>query len=858
MGATPRHGSPRNTVQEVDSTQVSSQRRRSERVPQSLPIIVRGIDLFGQPFEERTATLALNLHGCCYSSKRHLPKDTWLTLELPLGAHSRNARARVVWVQRPRSVREFFQVAVELESPANIWGLESVPEDWATGTVRFSQEPSSQGEPIREEAGAFTGVPNAGDTFDRNARGDTMNPSPDSAFIPSESGSISENPLLRELSAELRRQAEHAVDEAGSQTSERIRRTAEEVAQEIFPKWKEEFERAQAEVREGFTAQIAAKQTELLSSLKSNFEECFREAHDLIQELDRRVQTVRGAAEPAVQTASDMNPDKISGAAGTAAAPLADWNERLNSEMALAQSQWNELLQSSLDSGMQRLVEQLSAHSRELLRSAELKLTERFAELRGPLAETASEARDTLSNVRAALEQEMSRARSFLSDVEDVAGRTKEYSAQLEASSHDALNELHRRLENMLEAQTQEMNRRAEALSVELFQRLNSTVDSLGHQLVERTAGEVESKLAPQLERVPELLRDLATREVQVEESLRLHRERLRQSSENNQREVAAQMAAAISALRAGFESATQETLAKGSEELNANGVRASHAASEAIGRASEWFQQEAMSRLQVLIEQALTAARTTCEETATKAANRLAEQLEARFQARSAEIHQQLDGVAIEVADRTRTQLDEAAEAAASSFGQVLRRISENEAEQFANTSRDALVERTQELDRSAHEVLRNLTVSTEESLGLFRSQMSAQLEQSVSDGRATISAEFASLLDQYAAEREAHQREWYQGLEHLSEEATGKHHERLQAAGDSWMVSSVRRLNEDGQNAIESLMQSAGQSLRNSCLQMFENLAEMIREQTANAAGADFVSPPIRDKTENSLPSQ
>jgi hypothetical protein len=113
-------------VPAVEQTQSNTERRRSVRVSESLPLVIRGSDLLGQPFEERTVTLNFNLHGCRYSSKHHLPKNTWLTIELPKNSGRRNVRARVAWIQRPHSVREFFQIAVELESPENIWGLEEI------------------------------------------------------------------------------------------------------------------------------------------------------------------------------------------------------------------------------------------------------------------------------------------------------------------------------------------------------------------------------------------------------------------------------------------------------------------------------------------------------------------------------------------------------------------------------------------------------------------------------------------------------------------------------------------------------------------------------------------------------------
>ena len=71
-------------------------------------------------------------------------------------------------------------------------------------------------------------------------------------------------------------------------------------------------------------------------------------------------------------------------------------------------------------------------------------------------------------------------ARESLAEIEHVAARLKDYSGQLEASSHDTLNELHRRLENILEGHTREMNRHAENLVAGMWDRLNPSFESLG------------------------------------------------------------------------------------------------------------------------------------------------------------------------------------------------------------------------------------------------------------------------------------------------------------------------------------------------------------------------------------------
>lgn len=868
-------------MRDLDPTQPSTERRRSQRVSESLPLIVRGIDLLGQPFEEHTSVLAFNLHGCRYASKHNLPKNTWVTVE-PQVSDRRNVRARVAWIQKPHSVRELFQIAVELERAANIWGPDPPPADWALAAP--SVESPERGPGITEESEAEA-VPTTLETFLRTLRTDMTKAFPGSPTDPNsppDSGAASvESPLLREVRAELEQQATKTVEAATSLAREKVRRATEEIeqklsaAEEFLHRWKAEIAAAQSDAREQFGKDFGARQVEFLAGLKSEFEDNLSRARELMNEIDRKVQALRTENEAAQQTASRMAQARLQVEAAEAvrtqklppeASPeeiaasesaIASWRQRLGSEMGLAQAQWNELLQSSLDSGMQRLVQQLSERSQEILRSADQKISERLADLRHPFAEVTSEARETVNGIKSVLERELARARSSLAEIEHSAERMREYAAQLDAASHDTLNELRRRLEGILEAQTSEMNRRVEGLAAGLAERVAPTLDSLELQFVEHAVAEVESKLAPHFERVPGLLRELAAREVQIEESLRLHRERLRQISESNQREVASQVSGTLAGLRNDFETARKEALAKWSEELDASGVRASHAAAESIARTSEWFQQEAHARLQLLVEQTLTTAASRFEEETAAARQNFETHLESQSSSRLERIQQQLDGVSSEVVSRARPQLEEAAEAAAASFGEVLSGISAQEVQVFTADSRNALRERSEELERVASWLLRGIEASSEASLAQFQEQMASQLEARIAEGRSALAAEFASAMDTFHIQRAEHQKEWAASLELLSSDAIGKHQERLESACDSWMVSSVRRLNEHGQDVIESLIRSADQSLRDSCSKVFDGLAEMLKARNTNAAGVPGFAPvPNRDAAEAPTP--
>src|SRR3989449_11123504 len=109
-------------------------KRRSTRIVQAVPLVVTGVDALGRPFVERTSSLIINCHGCRYQSKHYVLKNMWVSLEVPhpeTGQLPRTVRGRVAWIQRPRTVRQLFQVALELEIPGNVWGIGFPPEDWS-------------------------------------------------------------------------------------------------------------------------------------------------------------------------------------------------------------------------------------------------------------------------------------------------------------------------------------------------------------------------------------------------------------------------------------------------------------------------------------------------------------------------------------------------------------------------------------------------------------------------------------------------------------------------------------------------------------------------------------------------------
>ena len=111
----------------------AAQQRRSKRIDKAIPLVVGGVGAMREPYQELVTTLSVNCHGCTYQSKHEVIQGETVYLEVkPLneGSAGSSSRAKVKWVQKLGGKEKFFQVAVELESYGNIWGIPSPPDDW--------------------------------------------------------------------------------------------------------------------------------------------------------------------------------------------------------------------------------------------------------------------------------------------------------------------------------------------------------------------------------------------------------------------------------------------------------------------------------------------------------------------------------------------------------------------------------------------------------------------------------------------------------------------------------------------------------------------------------------------------------
>jgi len=107
------------------------ERRRSQRIPQSVPLFVRCLD---SPFTfgGNLKTVEVSSHGCVIHALRPFPRGTGLRLDIHYGNRTTTATARVVHSDPIGTGMHLttWTVALELDKPGNVWMIKSSSPDW--------------------------------------------------------------------------------------------------------------------------------------------------------------------------------------------------------------------------------------------------------------------------------------------------------------------------------------------------------------------------------------------------------------------------------------------------------------------------------------------------------------------------------------------------------------------------------------------------------------------------------------------------------------------------------------------------------------------------------------------------------
>jgi vacuolar-type H+-ATPase subunit E/Vma4 len=711
-------------------------KRRSTRIVQAVPLVVTGVDALGRPFVERTSSLIINCHGCRYQSKHYVLKNMWVTMEIPhaeTGQPPRTVRGRVAWIQRPRTVRQLFQVALELEISGNVWGIGFPPEDWTAFPeagqfvmkLDAAQAPESS-PPHVEESEAVPHLNEADVLPGSEADNLRVFPTPSSAT----DASLQLARQVARLVADAKQQIQAATREAASQAVSAERRLS-------FEQWEQKFAAGRAEIqnettqaiekfqqeadehaRTAHAAAAEALRTELPRWLAPQLEQLTR---DLTESLSREGAAQRGEHVQRLENSSDALRAASQEAEETAARLKAQAEQLEAKIVARAESATQALEETAkqTEETASTQLEALLAAAQEIQQQVTAALASAQSSVHGQLA---SELEAAQTRWRAAIE-------STLAEAQDrAAGGLNEHARGWMDQLQD---EIARHAKAARESATN--------AALEAEQRLTALRDSLQEQTqrlesVLAVAAETGQRLeqhSAQLENAHQ--QALSGFQANLENVLNPHREELHRRSEAIAEEL-------NSKIRATFDEASRQAVSQFEQQIKEVVQPQVTSAEEAVHR---------LAGSRSLLDAALTMQQDRIRNTADEA---FAESL-ARFRENLGSIEQILQDSSQSITYRNLTELEGKAGDLKHQMVEELHKSAEwyekKAQTQIQNFTERAVEHAENQLREKAGEVSAVFTSELDHSSRSFVGHAQTQMEELVRDSFTRARALFAEAAD-------------------------------------------------------------------------------------------------------------
>jgi len=899
-----------------------AQKRRTTRIVQAVPLTVTGVDALGRPFQERTSTLIINCHGARYQSKHYVLKNMWVTLEVPhneTGHEARTVRGRVTWIQRPRTVRELFQIGVELEVSGNVWGIAFPPGDW----FPFPESGSVPNLEIPAPAESLQAVPDPQDWAAEEApRAQAPGPEPVEDNIrvlplPAESDpavqvarqvarlvaeakqqiqstaresathavAAETRPLLAALQTQLKDAAERSVaaavtaqiEKSQQETMQRMeseRQTGmaamlEQLSRELDLRLSEarlKIDTQLADVertrRENFEQQIqtqlqsaiqkleslsgsvGANQDEVRAVMDQLRESSAKAAEDEIrrwqEQMDLRTADAQARLAQMDQAARRLG-EQI--AAATAIGEVG-WRGLLEADLAAASTRWQEKMEASIEETSRRAAEQLAKSSEASARQIEQQLQQRINILGNAHSQVTVEAESALGTLRAAINKEAAKGEAVISQFQEsvaqLEARRGEFSALIQAASE----EWARRGEAILEAQSGELNRQAESAVTGMAQRLQPMLEAAGHETIEKLASELQQRLEPHIFGATEMLGKLALDREQTEKAVAEHQQRIWQVSERNLQDTAARGKELLAQVEKDFGESARTASGRWLAELETRATETSHSTFETLFKSAEWYEKKIQTQMQTTLEKGLDQAASRLREKAAEMSGLFASELDHYSRSYVEHAQGQMQENAREAADRGSQQIAEAGDAAAANFTERAAQLGREQFDVYASKTKTAFEQNAAQMEAHTTQIRSRLEGDARGFAAEFQRALSQHAQQTLALGKQELGIQIDQAKDALLIDSQTLERQFQSSLNSLGAVAMDEHKQRLENASNSWLLTTVTKLNQQSETLITELANTTEKKLKAACGNVFSEMGETLRQRLAVLA-APFGAP-------------
>jgi hypothetical protein len=881
-------------TESLASSDTTPQKRRSTRIVQAVPLTVTGVDALGQPFKERTTTVMVNCHGCKYQSKHYVPKNSMVTLDIPRqqGQPVRSVQGRVVWVQRPRTVRELFQIGLEFETAGNVWGIAFPPEDWFAhpddsgaeipaapdlsadleSILNAAQEhqarpaePAARPEQSTPPAPSTTPAahvpPSAPAVPPADAKIHIVpSPAQDPQMVAKQMAKMvadakenldktlrkgAETAIAEEMTVvrqQLDAQLHEAVEKAIKSSMERV---SESAANKVVQQAAERTASIVDEARktgEANVAQIDAKVRQAVeAAVKGAADEAAKQAAQQTAAQNLK-QAVEHAVEQAINIRAASTPSlEILSSPEAAQKHLDDWKKSLEetaktvrnetvAQTSVEAAEASRRWQQEFDAALSGATQQLGE---KLGQASQAAVTQAQQDIAARNSQLRSSVNEVVNEAEAAL-------RSLGAGLEQDRTRVSELRAQLQESANSALEQTRQQMDQMLSSQYAEIGRKADQVIAERAEQIEPTLEAAAKKVAERLSGQLDQSLTPKLEQVQYAVSQLANAEQQAAQIQNALREQVRRASED-----AAQIQSVVrEQVQQASGQAIQESLEKLRQETAKVPAEVEQRTREIVSKFEEDLEQKRVETEHTTYESLLKAsewyqkkAQTTMQSTMERAVEQSTGALRDRAAEISSLLASELDHYRRTYVEHSQAQIEEAAKEVVDRERGKLNETADMASSDFADrvhrVTGDSL-RRFEQVARDGLEKVRSdMEYSRDGSLAKFQESLDERLQEGIEQAREQLQSQLMPLMQAWDATREAQQREWMEQMHKSTNESIEQYKARLENASNSWLLASATTLGQHSQTVLDTIAKAAEKRLRDTCSDVLAGMGDTLKQR-------------------------
>ena len=866
-------------------------KRRSTRIVQAVPLVVTGVDALGRPFAERTSTLIINCHGCRYQSKHYVLKNMWVNLEVPHpdpGHSPRRVRGKVAWIQRPRTVRQLFQVALELETPGNAWGIGFPPEDWfgapeentlvsnlAPGDATGSSLPPAPTDMPLPIAEAEPGV-----ATPDNIR---VFPAPTSTT----DASMQLARQVARLLAEAKQQIHAAAREAAVQAVGAERRVAFEQWEQKYASFRQEVARetaqavgtiqeetearartAQAAAAEALknelprwlapqleqlthqlTAQLAREGAtqreqhekqllathEALQTLCSRADEATSKLKSQAEMVESRVNWLLGEAVLKVQEEARLQEASAETHRQTLNRAMDELGQQIVAAQQDAQSALREQLTREVQAAQAQWQNEIQSSSQSTQERSAQKLTELAEELAKQLEEERAKQSDA---AREKLDAHAQTLEEALARTKEATERLEQFPNRIESAQQHAVNGFQSQLDDVLSIHRNELHRRSETLFEEVHARIRSSFESANSEALEKFDQQVQSLVAPHIQQTEAAIHRLAGGRALLDAAMTMQQDRIRASADEAFAESLGRFRENLGSVEQVLNESAQGITSRHLEELEGKIADLKHRSVEDLFKTAEWYEKKTQTQLQNLAEKLTEESTKQLRDHAGEISGVFANELNNTSRSFATQTRQQMEEAVQEGFEKIRLLFAEAADTTSAAFTDEIQRNARQELEGFGQFMSRSLEQSRERLDATRADFEYKLTTHQEEFLKRFQAAMNETVGRGVIDAQEKVQSGFAALWNSWKTLNDTNMNEMRNALVKLSDEGAEQYRARLENISNSWMVATVATLDHQSRDVIAKIAAAAEERLREATSELFARFGDNLRERLQQIA--------------------